>query len=254
MFSFSSAQLMGWAGVYLWPFLRVLALFMAAPLYSHRSVPMRVKIGLGIVIAVVIAPTLPPQQQVTLDSAQILPLVIQQVMVGLALGFMVRLALAGIDLAGELIGLQMGLSFAGFFDPQSQHGGNAVAGWLGVIAMLIFLGINGHLLLIHTLNESFRIFPIGGGVFSFSDINSLVAAGADVFRLGLQLALPFIAVLLIVNLALGVMVRVSPQLNLMSVGMPTTITVGFASLFLLLPYLEQPITQALERSLTGLMR
>jgi flagellar biosynthetic protein FliR len=254
MFSFSSAQLMGWAGMYLWPFLRVLALFMAAPLYSHRSVPMRVKIGLGIVIAVVIAPVLPPQQQVALDSAQLLPLVIQQVMVGLALGFMVRLALAGIDLAGELIGLQMGLSFAGFFDPQSQHGGNAVGSWLGVIAMLIFLGINGHLLLIHTLEESFRIFPIGAGLFSISDINSLVAAGAEVFRLGLQLALPFIAVLLIVNLALGVMVRVAPQLNLMSIGMPTTITVGFASLFLLLPYLERPLTQALERSLTGLVR
>lgn len=245
---------MGWAGMYLWPFLRVLALFMAAPLFSHRSVPMRVKIGLGIAIALVIAPALPPQQQVSLDSAQTLPLVLQQVMIGLALGFMVRLAMAGIELAGELIGLQMGLSFAGFFDPQSQQGGNAVGSWLGVIAMLIFLGINGHLLLIHTLAESFRTFPIGDAMFSISDVKSLLAAGADVFRLGLQLALPFIAVLLIVNLALGVMARVAPQLNFMSVGMPATITVGFASLFLLLPYLEQPLTQALERSLTGLAR
>jgi flagellar biosynthetic protein FliR len=91
-------------------------------------------------------------------------------------------------------------------------------------------------------------------MFSFGDVKSLVAAGADVFRLGLQLALPFIAVLLIVNLSLGVMVRVAPQLNLMSVGMPATITVGFASLYLLLPYLEQPLTQALERGLAGLAR
>jgi flagellar biosynthetic protein FliR len=254
MLTFSSAQLMGWAGMYLWPFLRVLALFMAAPMFSHRSVPMRVKIGLGVAIAVAIAPVLPVQQQVSLDSAQTLPLVIQQVMIGLALGFMVRLAIAGIELAGELIGLQMGLSFAGFFDPQSQHGGNAVGSWLGVIATLIFLGINGHLLLIQTLGESFRAFPVGDSIFSIGDVKSLVAAGAEVFRLGLQLALPFIAVLLIVNLTLGVMVRVAPQLNLMSVGMPATITVGFASLFLLLPYLEQPLTQALERSLTGLIR
>lgn len=254
MLTFSSAQLMGWAGMYVWPFLRVLALFMAAPMFSHRSVPMRVKIGLGVAIAVAIAPVLPVQQQVSLDSAQTLPLVIQQVMIGLALGFMVRLAVAGIELAGELIGLQMGLSFAGFFDPQSQHGGNAVGSWLGVIAMLIFLGINGHLLLIQTLGESFRAFPVGDSIFSIGDVKSLVAAGAEVFRLGLQLALPFIAVLLIVNLTLGVMVRVAPQLNLMSVGMPATIAVGFASLFLLLPYLEQPLTQALERSLTGLIR
>jgi flagellar biosynthetic protein FliR len=252
--SFSAAQLMGWAGLYLWPFLRVLSLFMAAPLFSHRSVPMRVKIGLGILIAVAIAPTLPVQQQVSLDSAQTLPLVLQQVLIGLALGFVVRLAMAGIELAGEMIGLQMGLSFAGFFDPQSQQGGNAVGSWLGVIAMLIFLGINGHLLLIHTLVESFNAFPVGDGMFSLGDVKSLVAAGGDVFRLGLQLALPFIAVLLIVNLSLGVMVRVAPQLNLMSIGMPATITTGFASLYLLLPYLEQPLTQALERGLTGLIR
>lgn len=245
---------MGWAGLYLWPFLRVLSLFMAAPLFSHRSVPMRVKIGLGILIAVAIAPTLPVQQQVSLDSAQTLPLVLQQVLIGLALGFVVRLAMAGIELAGEMIGLQMGLSFAGFFDPQSQQGGNAVGSWLGVIAMLIFLGINGHLLLIHTLVESFNAFPVGDGMFSLGDVKSLVAAGGDVFRLGLQLALPFIAVLLIVNLSLGVMVRVAPQLNLMSIGMPATITTGFASLYLLLPYLEQPLTQALERGLTGLIR
>lgn len=254
MIAFTSAQLMGWAGMYLWPFLRVLSLFMAAPLYSHRSVPMRVKIGLGVTIAAVIAPTLPATQQISLDTPAVLPLVLQQVMVGLALGFMVRLAMAGIEFAGELIGLQMGLSFAGFFDPQSQHGGNAVGSWLGVISMLIFLGINGHLLLIDTLNDSFRVFPVGDGLFTLNDVKSLVLAGGEVFRLGLQLALPFIAVLLIVNLAIGVMVRVAPQLNLMSIGMPATITVGFASLFLLLPYLEAPLTQALERSLMGIVR
>jgi flagellar biosynthetic protein FliR len=254
MLSFSSGQLMEWIGMYLWPFLRVLALFMAAPMFSDRSVPMRVKVGLGVAIAVVIAPTLPVQQQVSLDSAQVLPLVIQQVMIGLALGFMLRLAMAGITMAGELIGLQMGLSFAGFFDPQSKQDGTAVGSWLGVIAMLMFLGINGHLLLIHTLAESFQLFPVGDGMLPANSLKSLIAAGGDVFRLGLQLALPFVAVLLIVNLSLGVMVRVAPQLNLMSVGMPATITTGFASLYLLLPYLEQPITQALERGLTGINR
>lgn len=254
MLTFSSTQLMGWIGLYIWPFLRVLALFMAAPVFSDRSIPMRVKLGLGVAIAVVIAPTLPMQQQVSLDSAQTIGLVIQQVMIGLALGFMVRLAMAGIELAGELIGLQMGLSFAGFFDPQSQQGGTAVGSMLGIVAMLMFLGINGHLLLINTLAESFIAFPIGANQFSINDAKSLTLAGADVFRLGLQLALPFIAVLLIVNVALGVMVRVAPQLNLMSIGMPATITTGFASLYLLLPYLEQPIIRALERSLTGLTR
>ena len=254
MLSLSSAQLLGWAGIYLWPFLRILSLFMAAPLYSHHSIPMRSKVGMAAAMAAVMAPGLDPQQQISLDSAQVFPLILQQIAVGLSLGFIVRLAMTGIELAGELIGLQMGLSFAGFFDPQSQHSGNAVGSWLGVIAMLVFLAIDGHLVMIRTLGDTFRLFPVGSSIFSINDIGRLVSMGGEVFRLGLELALPFIAVLLIVNLAIGVMVRVAPQLNLMSVGMPATISVGIASLFLLLPYLERPITQALERGLAGWVR
>ncbi len=253
MLTFTSAQLMGWAGLYIWPFLRVLALFMAAPMFSDRAVPMRVKLGLGICIAIVIAPTLPAQQQIALDSPQAFSLVIQQIMIGLSLGFVVRLTMAGIEMAGELIGLPMGLSFAGFFDPQSQGEGTAVGSWLGVVAMLIFLSINGHLLMISALSDTFRLFPIGGATLSMAETQKVLALGAEMFRIGLHLALPFIAVLLIVNLALGVMMRVAPQLNLMSVGMPATITIGFASLFLMLPYLEQPITRALERSVGALV-
>jgi flagellar biosynthetic protein FliR len=254
MLTFSSAQLMGWAGLYVWPTLRLLSLFMAAPLFSHRSIPARVKIGLSLVIAVAIAPALPTGNIVALDSPQAVSLVIQQVLIGLSMGFVVRLTVAAIELAGEVIGLQMGLSFAGFFDPQSQEGGNAVGSWLGIVAMLILLSINGHLLIINALIDSFRIFPIGAGLYSIQEAGGIAASGAQIFRLGLQLALPFIAVLLIVNLALGVMMRVAPQLNLISVGMPATISVGAACLFLLLPYLEQPLTQAIEASIGGLSK
>ena len=109
------------------------------------------------------------------------------------------------------------------------------------------------LLMISVLSDTFRLFPIGGASLSMAETQKVLAIGAEMFRIGLHLALPFIAVLLIVNLALGVMMRVAPQLNLMSVGMPATITIGFASLFLMLPYLEQPITRALERSVSALV-
>ena len=251
MISFSSAELMGWAGLYLWPFLRVLSLFMVAPILSNRTIPMRVKLGLSIAIAIIVAPTLPAQQQIALDSIAVFPLIIEQIMIGLALGFTVRITMAGIEMAGEVIGLQMGLSFAGFFDPSTRAQGTAVGSWLGVISMLMLLAINGHLLMIHSLVESFRIFPVGGNAFSFSDVKNLAIAGGEMFRLGLQIALPFVAVLLIVNLSLGVMVRVAPQMNLMSVGMPATITAGFVSLYLLMPYLERPLLRALEKSLSG---
>jgi len=251
MISFSSAELMGWAGLYLWPFLRVLSLFMAAPILSNRTIPMRVKLGLSIAIAIIVAPTLPAQQQIALDSIAVLPLIVEQIMIGLALGFTVRITMAGIEMAGEVIGLQMGLSFAGFFDPSSRAQGTAVGSWLGVISMLMLLAINGHLLMIHSIVESFRIFPVGSNAFSFGDVKNLAIAGGEMFRLGLQIALPFVAVLLIVNLTLGVMVRVAPQMNLMSVGMPATITAGFVSLYLLMPYLERPLLRALEKSLSG---
>ena len=107
--------------------------------------------------------------------------------------------------------------------------------------------------MIHALAESFRLFPIGGATLPMGEVQKVLALGAEMFSLGLHLALPFVAILLIVNLALGVMMRVAPQLNLMSVGMPATITVGFASLFLMLPYLEQPITRALQRSVSALL-
>ncbi len=108
--------------------------------------------------------------------------------------------------------------------------------------------------MINALIESFAIFPVGAGLYSFQQAGGIVASGAHIFSLGLQLALPFIAVLLIVNLALGVMMRVAPQLNLISVGMPATISVGAACLFMLLPYLEQPLTRAIEHSIAGLAR
>jgi len=254
MVTFGSAQLMAWVGLYLWPFLRILSLFMAAPLFSDKAIPMRVKLGLGIAFAVVLAPTLPAQPPLSADVAQIFSLALQQVSIGLLQGFAVRLTMAGVEMAGELIGLQMGFSFGGFFDAQGSGDSTAVGSWLGVIAMLMFLAMNGHLLMIDTLAESFRLFPVGGDILSMRDLQGVLTRGGEMFRLALQLALPFIAILLTVNLALGVMVRVAPQLNLMSVGMPATITVGFAALYVLLPYLERPVTQALEQGMLGLAR
>lgn len=254
MISFTEAQLSAWLGAAFWPLVRVLALMAVAPVLSHRAVPLRVRLLLGITITVVLIPVVPaPPLDVALSGAG-LGLLVQNILIGVTLGFAVRLVFAALELAGETIGLQMGLSFAGFFSPATGQTQNAVASFLSMLAVLMFVAIDGHLLLIHALAESFRVFPIAGGGGVPLTLAVLTGLAAEMFAIALTIALPFLAVMLLVNIVLGVLARVAPQLNIFAVGFPLTILVGLAVLFLLLPYVQQPLLVALERSLTVLTR
>jgi flagellar biosynthesis protein FliR len=245
MLVFSQLQLDAWLAGLLLPFLRVLALFSAAPLLSHRSVPARARIAIAFVIAVVVAPFAQVPPGLTLASATGLGLVVQQVLIGLALGFAARLLFAVFEIAGEFIGLQMGFSFAGFFDP---HGGtqSAVGSWMHTLAMLLFLALDGHLLLIDTLVATFRSLPITADPFGALARLRIDLLAADVFRLALSLALPATMLMLFVNLVLGFVSRVAPQLNIFAVGFPVTLLAGLAALTLGAPHLLEPLTQALQ--------
>jgi flagellar biosynthetic protein FliR len=167
-------------------------------------------------------------------------------MVGLAIGFAARLAFAAFDLAGELIGMQMGLSYAGFFDPQGGQG-NAVGAFMNTTATLTFVALNGPLLLVAATMRSFDSLPIGRVPFEFVARFDPVALGAEVFALGLLIATPFLALILFVNLLLGVMTRVAPQLGLFSIGFPITIGTGMVLLLIGLPWIERPMVQGLMR-------
>ena len=141
-------------------------------------------------------------------------MLLQQVMIGLVLGFVVTIVFSAIEMAGDFIGLQMGLSFATFVDPQTSGQTPLVGSFLGILAALVFLTIDGHLLLIAAIVDSFQVLPIGtdmGGIFNQDD---LLRWGSDMFRIGLHLALPPLAAILLSNLALGVLTRSAPQLNL----------------------------------------
>jgi len=146
--SFSEAQIVAWISPILWPFLRILAMFSVAPVYSVRSIPMRAKIGLAFLVALSAQAVLVDQPMISVNSSQALGAVLQQVGVGLAIGFAARLVFGCVELAGELIGLQMGLSFASFFDPMTNRQSSAVSSFMGNIATLLFVVINGHLMLL----------------------------------------------------------------------------------------------------------
>jgi flagellar biosynthetic protein FliR len=220
------------------------------PVLGGRNVPMRVRIGLAGFMAFAAQASLPAMPPVALDSPVAFMLVAQQVVIGLSLGFAVRVVLAAVEFAGELIGLQMGLNFAGFFDPVSASQGTASARFMGTIVAFLFVLIGGHLAIIGALVRSFEVFAVGDNPFEFLRVTQPHVWGREVFTLGLWIALPLVGMLLFVNLVLGVISRVAPQISIFSVGFPITLSVGLGGMLLTLPLMEQPFTMALERMLS----
>jgi len=249
MLTVTEAQLMGWIAPVLWPFIRALALLASLPVFSQRAVPMRVKVALGLLIALAAQASLPTMPATPLDSAAAVELVLQQVLIGVALGFAVRVVFAAVEMAGELIGLQMGLNFAGFFDPATSAMGTASGRFFGTMVAFLFVIVNGHLAILAVLVRSFEAFPVGAEPFAFLWRTQPQAWGGEIFALGLWIALPLVGMLLFVNLLLGVIARVAPQINIFAVGFPVTLGVGLVGMLLTLPLMQQPFTMALERML-----
>ena len=249
MISFTEAEVMAWITPLLWPFLRTLALFSAMPVLGTRSVPARVRIALSALIVLAAQPTLPAMPVVPLDSALAVMLVVQQVLIGVTLGFAVRVVFTAIEFAGEIVGLQMGLNFAAFFDPISAGTATTTSRFFGTTIAWLFIVINGHLLIVMALVQSFTAFAVGPEPFAFLRATQPQAWGGQIFQTGLTIALPLVAMLLLVNVVLGVISRVASQLNVFSIGFPITLSVGLLGLLLTLPALQQPFTVALEQML-----
>jgi flagellar biosynthetic protein FliR len=245
----SEAQLTAWLTPLLWPFLRILALFSALPLFGQRMVPMRIRVALALLIALAAQPLLPAAPSIALDSPQAALAVIQQVLIGLTLGFAVRIVFAAVELAGEIVGLQMGLNFAAFFDPISASQSTATSRFFGTMIAWLFIVINGHLAVIAAVIKSFDAFPVGPAPFAFLHALAPHRWGAEVFSIGLWIALPLVAMLLFVNLVLGVISRVAQQMNVFAIGFPLSVGVGLLGMLLTLPLMQAPFTMALERML-----
>jgi flagellar biosynthetic protein FliR len=143
----------------------------------------------------------------------------------------------------------MGLNFAGFFDPASGGQTTALSRFFGMIVAWLFIVINGHLLIIAAVVQSFHAFPVGPEPFAFLRATRPELWGAEMFSLGLWIALPLIAMLLFTNLVLGVIARVAQQMSIFSIGFPITLSVGLVGVLLTLSLMEMPFTSALERML-----
>ncbi len=250
MLTFSEAQVLAWITPLVWPFLRALALFTALPVLGTRTVPMRVRIALAAFIAFAAQPMLPPMPAIELDSPTAFLVVAQQVFIGVAMGFAVRIVFAAVEFAGELIGLQMGLNFAAFFDPMSASTATTTSRFFGTTIAWLFIVGNGHLVVIMALVQSFTAFPVGPQPLAFLHTAQPQRWGMDIFAIGLWIALPLVVMMLLVNLVLGVISRVAPQINVFAIGFPVTLSVGLLGMLITLPLLQQPFSAALARMLS----
>jgi flagellar biosynthetic protein FliR len=254
MLNLTSVELNTWIASFLWPLTRILGLLTVAPMFGNGAVPARVKILLGILLAFIIAPTVPALPAMDPMSLAGLLILTQQFIIGVGMGFAMRIVFAGVEMTGEIIGMTMGFGFATFFDPQSKGRSSAISQVLSLLTILIFLSINMHLLLLATLAESFQSMPITAAPIGGRVMQQLVAWGGRIFSAGVQLSLPIVAALLITSIALGILTRAAPQLNLFGIGFSLTIGVGFIMLAITMPYLATPIVNLFYEGISEMQR
>lgn len=250
MITFTQAEITAWVAPYFWPFLRVLAVFTAAPIFSSRAFPIRAKIALAFFVAVAVQAAIPDMPAIGLDSPDVWACVVQQVGIGLSIGFLVRVVFSALELAGEIIGFQMGLNFAAFFDPTLSTQSSAVARFFGQMAALLFVVMNGHLMVLMAVTHSFQAFPVDGNFLHSLSRMQVHQFGTELFASALWIALPMIGMLMFANLALGIISRVAPQMNVFAVGFPITLVVGLIGMVVTLPMLDQPFMRLMERAVS----
>lgn len=254
MISFTSTQWEAWLAAFFWPFFRILALVATAPFFGARGIPTSTKIGFAFLLTIMVAPVLPPMPSVAPASAYGLFILGQQLMIGFAMGLALRIIFTAVEMAGHIVGLQMGLGFATFFDPQNSAQIPVLGQFLGLIAMLLFLAINGHLMVVGALVESFHVLPIGLHALGSQGWHTLASWGSEIFRSGVLIALPALAVLMMTNLALAVLTRAAPQLNIFAVGFPLTLAIGFVVLAMSMAYLLPVFSAMVETAVNTMLQ
>lgn len=247
MITLTEAQLAAWISPIFWPFVRVLAVFTSAPVFSSRMFTVRTRIALAFLVALAAQASLPESQPVGFNDPRAMGVLVQQVGIGLSIGFAVRLVFSAVELAGEVVGFQMGLSFASFFDPTQGAQSSAVGAFFSQLTSLLFVVMNGHLMVLMAVVRSFKAFPVDQNFLQALGQMQLHRLGGEVFASALWIALPMVGMLMFANLALGFMSRVAPQLNIFAVGFPITLLVGLVGIAFTLPMLDQPFIALMGR-------
>jgi flagellar biosynthetic protein FliR len=248
-----TADISSWVSRIWWPVLRVGGFVLAAPIAGESVIPSFVKIIMSLALTALMATLVQVPAGLSIFSGAGVLAAVQEVLIGVAIGMMVSLAFEALMFAGQTISLSMGLGFATLVDPQRGAGTPVLGRSFLIFGTLTYLAINGHLVLLGTLAESFRTLPIGAAHLGQDLLLSVVVWGACVFQSGLLIALPAVIALVIVNLALGVVTRAAPQLNLFGVGFTITLLSGFFVLIVGIDGMMTGISNLIDSALAAAM-
>jgi flagellar biosynthetic protein FliR len=237
-------------GLTAWPFFRIAGVLMVAPVFGARLVPVRVRMAMSLAATVVLAPAIAvtPPFELSLASGLI---VLQEVLIGVAMGFCLQMIFDALIVAGQTIAMSMGLGLATMIDPQRGVSVPVVSQFFVILGLLIFLSLGGHLATMRLIADSFEILPLGRPL-SVDGLWMVANWGGQLFAVGLRIALPAATALLIANIAFGVMSRAAPTLNLFAVGLPAGLLIGFLLLLLNISHLSAVLAEFLQATLTML--
>lgn len=226
------------------------AAFIAAPIFGAQAVPVQIRLILSLAIGIAalnsVTIVLPPAGIVSFSG---IGLVGGEVVAGLALGFSLQIAYAAAFVGGEVIANAMGLGFASMVDPMSNASTPVVGQFLSILATFLMLSMDGHLMLIQFVIDSYRALPPGGGLMPNSGIHDLVWFGGSMFGAGVTIALPVAFALILVQIVMAMLARSAPSLNLFSVGLPATLIAGLVLLAMAAPVIADSIAAAISNSL-----
>ncbi len=215
---------------------RITSMLVSAPFYSYRGVPSKFKIGLGGLVSLLLFPIVDsPEMKIDLTHVSALMLVFGEIITGILIGFGMNLLFAGIQLAGEYVSIDMGFSMAQIFDPNFFQQVSVITRLKTILAILLFLILDGHHFLLEAIVYSYRVVPIGSWQLSNLALNKLFHMSARMFVLGIKIASPALVALFLTSVAMGVIARTVPQMNIFFVGFPLRIFVGLLFLSFGLP-------------------
>jgi flagellar biosynthesis protein FliR len=235
-------------GMLFWPFVRIGACLMVAPVFGASYVPRPQRLVLAVAITLAVVPLLPPTTDVPLLSFGGALVTVQQMLIGVALGFALQLVFDALALGGQLLANGMGLGFAFNLDPLRGVTTPALGQLYVVLGTLTFLALDGHLALISTLVDSFKGLPVGDSGLDPARLRAVADWGSELFSGALRIALPGVTALLVINLAFGVMSRAAPALNLFAVGLPVTLIFGLSIVMFGMPAIGTAFTSLLNEA------
>lgn len=228
-------------------FIRIGAILIAAPLFGSRNVPFQLKAGLSLVLAMVIFPVAGFQEVYLTGIPSLVTAMMGEVLIGVIIGFTARLIFSAVQLAGQLIGFQMGFGIVNVIDPQTSTQFSIVAQFQNIMTLLIFLVLDAHYWFILAISSSFELIPPLGFCFTNSLMEAIVSLSCDMFVIAAKVAAPVIAVLLFTSVALGLIARTVPQMNIFIVGFPIKIAIGLLGVGFSLPLLSVMLRNLFQR-------